>query len=53
MRPMNYIGSKFSLLGEIQALLARHGVAGGSFCDLYSGTTVVAQMAQAITGGLE
>lgn len=43
---MNYIGSKFSLLDEIRAMLARQGVAGGTFCDLFSGTTVVAQMAR-------
>ncbi|HEY9722971.1 MAG TPA: DNA adenine methylase, partial [Oscillatoriaceae cyanobacterium] len=43
---MNYIGSKFSLLGEIRAMLARHGVASGRFCDLFSGTSVVAQMAR-------
>jgi adenine-specific DNA-methyltransferase len=43
---MNYIGSKFSLLGEIQAMLARQGATGGSFCDLFSGTAIVAQMAR-------
>lgn len=43
---MNYIGSKFSLLGEIRAMLARQGVDRGTFCDLFSGTTVVAQMAR-------
>lgn len=43
---MNYIGSKLSLLGEIQRVLAEHGVAGGSFCDLFSGTAIVAQMAR-------
>lgn len=46
MRIMNYIGSKFSLLDEIRAMLRRQGVAGGTFCDLFSGTTVVAQMAR-------
>jgi adenine-specific DNA-methyltransferase len=43
---MNYIGSKLSLLDEIRAMLARQGVTGGTFCDLFSGTTVVAQMAR-------
>lgn len=44
---MNYIGSKYSLLGELRAMLGRHGIAGGRFCDLFSGTSVVAQMARA------
>lgn len=43
---MNYIGSKLSLLSEIRARLACHGVRGGTFCDLFSGTAVVAQMAR-------
>jgi adenine-specific DNA-methyltransferase len=43
---MNYIGSKFSLLAEIRAMLKRHHVTGGSFCDLFSGTATVAQMAR-------
>lgn len=47
MKPMNYIGSKFSLLDEIRAMLRKHGVENGTFCDLFSGTSVVAQMARA------
>lgn len=47
MKPMNYIGSKFSLLDEIRAMLRKHAVEGGTFCDLFSGTSVVAQMARA------
>lgn len=43
---MNYIGSKLSLLDEIRAMLQRQGVTGGTFCDLFSGTSVVAQMAR-------
>ena len=44
--PINYIGSKLSLLDEIRAMLARHGARGGVFCDVFSGTSVVAQMAR-------
>jgi adenine-specific DNA-methyltransferase len=43
---MNYIGSKFSLLSEIRWMLQEQGTEGGTFCDLFSGTTVVAQMAR-------
>lgn len=43
---MNYIGSKLSLLDEIRGMLQRQGATSGTFCDLFSGTTVVAQMAR-------
>lgn len=44
---MNYIGSKMKLLSEIRSRLEQHGVAPpGVFCDVFSGTSVVAQMAK-------
>ena len=43
---INYIGSKLSLLDEIRAMLKKHGVAGGVFVDVFSGTSIVAQMAR-------
>ena len=43
---INYIGSKFSLLDEIRGMLHRHGIAGGTFLDVFSGTSIVAQMAR-------
>jgi adenine-specific DNA-methyltransferase len=43
---MNYIGSKLKLLAEIRAMLDTHGIRHGSFCDIFSGTSVVAQMAK-------
>lgn len=44
---MNYIGSKLSLLDEIRAMLVKHNVdTTGSFCDVFSGTSVVAQMSK-------
>lgn len=45
---MNYIGSKYRLLGEIDALLASQSVPPeGTFCDAFTGTGVVAQYARA------
>ncbi|MEB3198120.1 MAG: DNA adenine methylase [Candidatus Sericytochromatia bacterium] len=44
---MNYIGSKFKLLGEIEAILGRHQVRRDqTFCDVFSGTSIVAQWAK-------
>lgn len=44
---MNYIGSKFKLLDMIRGTLLEHGVdTRGTFCDIFSGTSVVAQMAK-------
>ncbi|MFP5503570.1 MAG: DNA adenine methylase, partial [Candidatus Sericytochromatia bacterium] len=43
---MNYIGSKLSLLDEMRGMLQRQGATTGTFCDMFSGTTVVAQMAR-------
>lgn len=44
---MNYIGSKMKLLEEIRGMLERkHVEPRGVFCDLFSGTSVVAQMAK-------
>lgn len=43
---MNYIGSKFSLLSEIGSMIDRHSPLSGDFCDIFSGTTVVGQMAK-------
>lgn len=45
-RAINYIGSKLSLLDEIRGMLKKHSVAGGVFVDVFSGTTIVAQMAR-------
>ncbi|MGE5707715.1 MAG: DNA adenine methylase [Bacteroidota bacterium] len=42
---MNYIGSKLSLLPEIRGMLVEQGLQ-GTFCDLFSGSTIVAQMAK-------
>ena len=44
--PINYIGSKFSLLDEIRGMLRKHGATRGTFCDVFSGTGIVAQMAR-------
>jgi adenine-specific DNA-methyltransferase len=44
---MRYIGSKDRLLPFIQQALEDHGAAGGTFCDAFSGTTVVARHAKA------
>lgn len=45
---MNYIGSKYRLLGEIEALLSARGIpATGTFCDAFAGTGVVSQRAKA------
>ena len=42
---MNYIGSKYSLLKEIDAILDTHGVPrGGVALDLFAGTGAVAQL---------
>ncbi len=42
---MNYIGSKYSLLGEIEQMLADHHVPGdGIALDLFAGTGAVAQL---------
>ncbi len=42
---MNYIGSKYSLLPEIEAVLDRHNVPpGGPALDLFAGTGAVAQL---------
>ncbi|MGI8586453.1 MAG: DNA adenine methylase [Chloroflexia bacterium] len=38
---MRYIGSKENLLGLIDRTVSEHGIAGGVFCDLFAGTTVV------------
>ena len=38
---MRYIGSKENLLGFIEACVTAQGVTGGSFCDLFAGTTTV------------
>ncbi len=43
---MNYIGSKWSLLPFIQSLLRDKQLTGGTFCDLFAGTTAVGQMAR-------
>lgn len=43
---MNYIGSKFSLLSEIGAMVEKYAASSEDFCDLFSGTTVVGQMAK-------
>ena len=43
---MNYIGSKFSLLPEIETMLRAHGLHAGTFIDLFSGTATVAQWAK-------
>ncbi len=46
---MNYIGSKYSLLGAIRALLADRGIEPpGTFFDAFSGTTIVGQMAKTL-----
>lgn len=45
---INYIGSKLSLLPAIRAILDAHDVEAGTFCDLFSGTGIVAQMARLI-----
>lgn len=42
---MNYIGSKLSLLPEIRSMLVEQDIH-GVFCDLFSGSTIVAQMAK-------
>lgn len=46
VRAINYIGSKLSLLAEIRGMLRAHGIAGGIFLDVFSGTSIVAQMAR-------
>ncbi len=44
---MNYIGSKYKLLGRIRKMLEEHDVnPEGVFCDIFSGTSVVGQMAK-------
>lgn len=46
---MNYIGSKYSLLGAIRALLADRGIRPpGTFFDAFAGTTIVGQMAKTL-----
>ncbi|HUS16317.1 MAG TPA: DNA adenine methylase [Chloroflexia bacterium] len=45
--PMRYIGSKDRLLPFIQQALDDHGAEGGTFCDAFSGTSVVASHAKA------
>lgn len=45
-RTINYIGSKLSLLDEIRGMLRAHGAASGTFLDVFSGTSIVAQMAR-------
>ncbi|HMA36214.1 MAG TPA: DNA adenine methylase [Chloroflexia bacterium] len=43
---MRYIGSKDRLLPFIQQALDDHAITGGTFCDAFSGTTVVARHAK-------
>lgn len=38
---MRYIGSKDNLLGFIEHTIAGQGIAGGTFCDMFAGTTAV------------
>lgn len=40
---MRYIGNKQNLVDTIGSILDAHGVAGETFCDLFSGTTSVAR----------
>jgi adenine-specific DNA-methyltransferase len=43
---LNYIGSKWSLLPFIQNLLTTKQLTGGTFCDIFAGTTAVGQLAK-------
>ena len=36
---MRYIGSKENLLGFIENTVTANGITGGTFCDLFAGTT--------------
>lgn len=38
---MRYIGSKENLLGFLENIVATSGLTGGTFCDLFAGTTTV------------
>jgi adenine-specific DNA-methyltransferase len=38
---MRYIGSKENLLGFIESAVSSQGITGGTFCDLFAGTTTV------------
>ncbi len=38
---MRYIGSKENLLGFIDSIVNAHCITGGTFCDLFAGTTTV------------
>lgn len=38
---MRYIGSKENLLGFIENTVTVSGITGGTFCDLFAGTTTV------------
>lgn len=38
---MRYIGSKENLLGFLDSIVAAQGFTGGTFCDLFAGTTTV------------
>ena len=38
---MRYIGSKENLLGFLENIVAASGLTGGTFCDLFAGTTTV------------